>query len=32
MVQRTKGVKDGRVFSTGEHHLVGFGVPFEELV
>src|SRR4028119_1084581 len=32
MVQRTEGVKEGRVFSMGEHRLVGFGVPFEELV
>ena len=32
MVERTKGVKESCVFSMGEHHLVGFGVPFEELV
>src|SRR3712207_5697733 len=32
MVERTEGVKESYVFSMGEHHLVGFGVPFEELV
>jgi hypothetical protein len=32
VVQRTEGVKEGRVFSVGEDRLVGFGVAFEELV
>ena len=32
MVERTEGVKESCVFSMGEHHLVGFRVPFEELV
>jgi hypothetical protein len=32
MVKRTKRVKESCVFSMGEHHLVGFRVPFKELV
>ena len=32
MVQRTEGVEEGCVFSMGEDHLLGFGVPLEELI
>jgi hypothetical protein len=31
MRERAQGVEEGHVFSMREHHLVGFGVPFEEL-
>jgi hypothetical protein len=31
MRERADGVKERYVFSMGEHHLIGFGVPFEEL-
>src|SRR5215212_7851465 len=31
MRERAQGVKEGYVFSMGEHRLVGFRVPFEEL-
>jgi hypothetical protein len=32
MRERTKWVKQSCVFSTGEHHLIRFRVPFDELV